>query len=254
MIFVTGDTHGKEDVLKLSPSFFKEQSKLTRDDYVIIAGDFGGVWWDNENRKNTFDRIKQNHPEIADLDIELYMEINCSDKPTLDYFENKPFTTLFVDGNHENFNKMEKYEVVEWNGGKVQFITPHIIHLMRGEVYTIDNKKIFVMGGAASIDRYRRTENISWWKQEMPTMEECNNALANLDKANWEVDYVITHSAPDNILYRINPSFEHDFITNFLFTVNKDLKFKHWYFGHYHDDWNIDEQHTMLYQKVVRVI
>ena len=44
MIFVTGDTHGEHDIHKLNTIGFPEQKGLTRDDYVIICGDFGGVW------------------------------------------------------------------------------------------------------------------------------------------------------------------------------------------------------------------
>ena len=63
----------------------------------------------------------------------------------------------------------------------------------------------------------------------------------------------LIRAAPDNILYRINPTFQHDFITNFLFTIDKDLKFKHWYFGHYHIDKEIDDKHTCLYNKIIEI-
>ena len=43
-IFVTGDTHREHDFAKLE-FFAKRNPQLTKNDYVIIAGDFGGVWW-----------------------------------------------------------------------------------------------------------------------------------------------------------------------------------------------------------------
>ena len=43
MIYVTGDTHGEHDFEKLV-AFAERRPQLTKEDYVIIAGDFGVVW------------------------------------------------------------------------------------------------------------------------------------------------------------------------------------------------------------------
>ena len=48
MIYVTGDTHIPIDIHKLDDDAFMEQKNLTKDDYVIICGDFGGVWGNGE--------------------------------------------------------------------------------------------------------------------------------------------------------------------------------------------------------------
>ena len=48
MIYVTGDTHGQIDISKLFPGSFPDGKGLTRDDYMIICGDFGGVWFGDE--------------------------------------------------------------------------------------------------------------------------------------------------------------------------------------------------------------
>ena len=120
MIYITGDTHG--DYSRFTNEEFPLQAELTKDDYVIICGDFG--IWDNSR-------------------IENY---------NFDFLESRPFTTLFVDGNHENYDLLDSYPVSEWHGGKVQIIRPNIIHLMRGQIYEIEGKKYFVMGGAACHD------------------------------------------------------------------------------------------------------
>ena len=109
MIYVTGDTHG--DFTRFDPAIFPEQAEMTKDDYVIICGDFGGVW-------NT-------DPH------------NSKENESLDWLESCPFTTLFVDGNHENFDLLNSYPVTEWNGGTVHVIRKNIIHLMRGQVFDI---------------------------------------------------------------------------------------------------------------------
>ena len=48
MVFVTGDCHG--DFRKFNERFFPIQNELTRDDIMIICGDFG-IWNDDASEK-----------------------------------------------------------------------------------------------------------------------------------------------------------------------------------------------------------
>lgn len=105
MIYITGDIHGSPE--RLGMHSFYEQKEMTRDDIVIICGDFGMVW--------------EKSGESA------------SEQYWLKWLEDKPFTTVFVCGNHENFDRLYQYPVKEWHGGKVHEIRPHVLHLMRGE-------------------------------------------------------------------------------------------------------------------------
>lgn len=120
-IFITGDTHG--DFRRFKKEVFYEQAELTKRDYVICCGDLGGIW-----------------------------DGSAEEQGQLDWLENRPFTTLFVSGNHENFDLLAKYPTEEWHGGTVQRIRPSVIHLMRGQVYDIQGKTFFTMGGASSHD------------------------------------------------------------------------------------------------------
>ncbi|NMM65457.1 metallophosphoesterase [Clostridium sp. P21] len=224
MIYITGDTHIPNDIKKLDECNFKEQVELSKNDSIIITGDFGGVW---SNSKE-----------------ELYWR---------KWLQDKSFTTLFVDGNHENFDLLNKYEVKEWNGGKVHFINDSIIHLMRGQVFNIEGKKFFTFGGAESIDKYNRVEGKSWWKEELPCKEEYEEALDNLYKNNWEVDYVITHTASTELMEQICWVKENNPLNSFFSMLQRDLKYKHWYFGHFHDDIEIDEKHTLLFEKIMNI-
>ena len=95
MIHATGDCHG--NFRRFQPEYFPEQAGMTKNDVVIIAGDFGGVWFGDSR-----------------------------DDETLDWLERLPFTLAFVCGNHENYDALERYPVAEWHGGKVSsyiFIT-----------------------------------------------------------------------------------------------------------------------------------
>ena len=223
-IYITGDTHIPIDIHKLSKKNWTEQNQLTKNDYLIICGDFGGVW-DNSKEEQYW----------------------------LKWLNQKSLTTLFVDGNHENFDSLNSYPVEIWNGGKVHRIKENIIHLMRGQVFEIGGKKVFTMGGASSHDKEHRKEGKSWWSDELPSEDEYNEALSNLDKDNWKVDLVITHCAADNIQSQIAYWYEHDKLTNFLETVRRDLDYGKWYFGHYHIDKNATNKDVCIYKNIIKV-
>ena len=121
MIYATGDLHG--NTLRFQPQYFPEQAGMTKDDYMIVCGDFGCVW--NGDK---------------------------SDDPQLDRLEALPFTVLFLDGNHENFDALNEHPVEQWHGGKVHKIRPHVIHLMRGQAFKLQGCTFFTMGGAQSHD------------------------------------------------------------------------------------------------------
>lgn len=226
MIYITGDTHIPIDVFKLSESNFPEQKQMTKEDFVIVCGDFGGVW----NRTG---------------------ERGADEKFWVDWLNKKPFTTLFVDGNHENHQLLNTFPVEKKYGGKVHVIDKSVYHLMRGEVFTLDNKKFFCMGGATSVDKDRRTPGISWWPEELPSKKEMDYAMRNLDKHDWNVDYIITHCAPTSVVKSIAYWYEIDSLNDFLQVIYEKIKFKHWFFGHYHYDSKLDEKFTAVYEHIV---
>lgn len=42
MIYITGDTHG--GFQRFGSKYFPQQTQMGRNDYMIICGDFGGLW------------------------------------------------------------------------------------------------------------------------------------------------------------------------------------------------------------------
>lgn len=220
--YITGDLHGNHDMHKLSTEAFPESKMLTKRDYVIICGDFGCVWDGGRQDK--------------------YMQ---------DWLNDKPFTTLFVDGNHENFPLLNAMPIEEWNGGKVHRVSDSIIHLMRGQVFEIDGLKFFTMGGASSHDKQYRREGVSWWPEELPSDSEYVEALSNLDLHKWEVDFVLSHCAPDSVMNQLADWYEHDKLTNFLETVRQDLSYDWWFFGHYHTNKAVTAVDICLYEQFV---
>lgn len=228
MIFISGDTHGRNDFAKLI-KFSSEHPNLTKADYMIIAGDFGAVW----------------NAKTLEEDLKPYSDL--------------PFTVLFVDGNHENFDLLNSYPIEMWNGGKVHNIKPDIIHLMRGQVFEIEGKTFFAFGGATSIDKDWRIEGRDWWAQENPTFEEYDEGVVNLKRYNNKVDYIITHTCGERALMypplRTRSIVMHAFSENKMLSNFEDMvEYKHWYFGHYHMDGDLNDKMTVLYQEIREII
>ena len=247
MIYITGDCHSNFE--RVNEENFPIQKEMIKDDYVIICGDFGGVW--------TFE------------------EESSREKEVLEWLNEKNFTTLFVDGNHENFTRLYNYPVEEWHGGKVHKIRDSVLHLMRGEIFEINNKKIFTFGGAKSHDiqegilnldeeekiytfrkrgAHFRIRDYSWWDLELPTEEEMKNGIENLRKVNFKVDYIISHCCPTNVQALLSDgTYQKDYLTEYLQKILEKCEFKKWFFGHYHDNKLINSKFYLLYEDIIPI-
>lgn len=226
-IFITGDTHNNLEINRLSRKRFPLGRELSKQDIVLVAGDFGFPW----------DGLK-------------------SDEYWLNWIEDLPFSVAFCDGNHINFSLLYQYPTELWNGGQTHILRPHIHHLMRGEIFNFKDKKMFVFGGARSTDQYRRKEGISWWPQEQASYQECDYAAENLRKHNFQIDYILTHCAPNYIVDKLYPyENQYDSTTNFLEKfVRMSCKFNMWVMGHYHLDRNYDNnKYNILYQDIMEL-
>ncbi len=246
MIYITGDCHG--DYRRFSTENFPEQKKMTREDFVIVCGDFG--YWD---------RSKEQEWQRK-------------------WLSEKPFTLLWVDGNHENYDMLAELPVEEWHGGKVQYIKENVIHLMRGQVYELNGRKFFTMGGASSHDiqdgilepddpdfeeKFQQLEqrgalfrvnHRSWWAEELPSEAEYLEARANLERVHWNVDYIISHCCPSSIQDVFSGGmFKKDALTEFFDEVRQKCTFRYWFFGHYHSNMVIEKKYAMLYEQIIRL-
>jgi len=240
MIVIIGDTHGGDrmgssNALK-NPQMKRICESYDREfpDYVIVVGDFGYVWSADPNNKE-----------------ELYW---------LRWLSEKPYKILFVDGNHENHERLSLLESVDMFGADVGKVRDNIFHLRRGRIYTIENKKFFAFGGAMSVDKEWRIDRVSWWKEEEPTYAECAIALENLEKAGNTVDIVLTHTAPKTILETFAEKYliatdriQEDSVARFLDEVYRRTEFKNWFFGHFHTPWT-HESFQCLYGSSIAIL
>ena len=240
-IFITGDTHHLQDTSRIEMFDSRIGKDLTADDYLIIVGDFGGVWTGQKIRNVDFPRDYYASLNMLDYDNETQV-----------YWEKKPYTVLFIDGNHENHDALNLYPTEVWNGGKIHRVYKNTLHLMRGQVFTIGRRTFFTMGGAETTDMDRRLEGFSWWKREIPVEEEFEEALSILEEYDFSVDYVLTHCCPEGVIryFERSPNILTRFFDN-LITAYK-IQFKEWYFGHYHADKDFNNFHC-LFNRVIRL-
>lgn len=226
-LFLTGDTHGGLSVGKLSEKNWPEQNNLNREDLLIILGDFGFIWSDEPNNAERY-----------------WMEL----------FNERNYRVAFVDGNHENHPRLSEMPEVSFHGGIAGQVSENIWHLKRGEIYRIGNKDIFVMGGADSIDKFARKPGISWWKDEIPSPEEMEHALNNLEKYDYNVDYILTHTLPKKVVSSFMRWFEktYDPAAIFLDIVNDHCSYEKWFGAHFHEDFEYGK-FQVLYQQIIEV-
>ena len=241
MLYVTGDCHGEYE------RFSSRKFPGGPEDMVLVCGDFG-VRPEEDRSQRYWSR----------------------------WLGEKPFTLLFCTGNHEYFPRLNALPMEGWMGGRIHRLAPNVIHLMDGEVFHIQGRTIFVMGGAQSHDvedglldpaapdysarkreMYRRrgryrTVGVDWWPEELPDPALYDWTRANLERAGWKVDVVVTHCAPRGVQEKLAEGYPVNHLTDFLEEVRQRLDFGAWYCGHYHREGQADGV-TCLYGSILPV-
>ena len=231
-VFVCGDVHGDLDIAKLNKFARGDGASLTKEDFVVVAGDMGIVWSTDQN-------------SVRELILR-------------DRYEEYPWTTLFIDGNHENFHRLRtefypRYESrVE---GVVTPITEHVWHLQRGSMYNLHGHNVYCFGGGVSIDADRRTQGVTYWLEELPSFMEMKLGMDVLRKKGESVDYVITHCPPQSVMAQVFATLklhgggehprsllEKPFREYLDEVIRMTPNRKGWFFGHMHidQDYHVD--------------
>lgn len=222
-IYLTGDTHGRFERIEE----FCRAFKTTKSDTLIILGDAGINY-----HEDSYDNLVKK------------------------YLSELPITIFSIQGNHEQRpSNIPTYKEIEWHGAKVyrEDAYRNLLFAKDGEIYTLNNKKVLVIGGAYSIDKeIRLARGYKWFKDEQPSDQIKQQTEENLNKANWEVDTVLTHTAPlkyeptEVFLKGVDQSKVDKTTEKWLDTIEDKLSYKHWYLGHYHTEKKIDKIRIMF--------
>ena len=223
MIYITGDMHGDTDRLSKT-----ELSMMRSGDTLIVCGDFGFIW-NNDTKETQF----------------------------LNRLGKRKYNICFVDGTHENFDALSDFPVVMWNGGRAHKIRDNVYHLMRGQVFEIEKKKIFTMGGGEDPELdLHETYDLSE-RKEIPSSQEMLNGVSNLEKHDYKVDYIITHEPPakirDFLLVSSNKSLRVTALGAYFDELSQQTEFKKWYFASLHVDKFISDSFSSLFRNIVTI-
>lgn len=220
MVYIIGDLHG--DINRLKEPAIK---RLTRHDTLIVLGDFGFLW-------------KGGAKEAA----------------AIKWLGKRRYNLLFIEGTNDNYDLLKEYPVGEFAGGRARVISGQLRQLMRGDVFTIDGLKLFCFGGGDTQDKSERIEGVNWWRSEMPTADELDNAENNLAKHGWQVDYILTHEPTAKIALFIDQDrLETNRLNRFFDDIAQRTTYKTWYCGSCHRDMAIGTKAGIVYRTLVQL-
>ncbi len=214
MIYFVSDLHGDINF----KGFNEYLEKAGDDDLLIILGDMELEFKDTDENKHFTQKFLSAKKRIA-----------------------------FLDGNHENYGYINSFPEDEWMGGKVHRLSDNIVHLKRGNTYTIDGKTFFVFGGCKSTSKWK--EMGLWFPGEEPEDKEIALAYENLKKHNYKFDYILTHK------YEPYPGYEPICyplreLTRF---IDKNVEFTRWFAGHCHWMGKFDDKHIIIYDELTKI-
>ena len=257
MIYITGDTHGQYRQFKSRKiRGLRGKSRKHGEDTLIICGDFGFLWDGSRKEQKILQKIgKLRH------------------------------NTLFVDGVHENFKMLSEYPAETWKGGLTLHICGNLRYLCRGQVFEIEDSKIFTMGGGVREDigvkpaesMEEEAEEIENYipdlaAPETPTAEDIAESLKNLAAAGGRVDYVITYEPPGSVgdfrtittgrkTVGRGKTVHSDAIRTvgtvseklgFLDEIEKQITYGRWFFGKHHVNRIVTDKVFAVFDGVIR--
>ncbi len=212
-IYIAGDTHRNFERIYN----FCERTGTTKNDIMIILGDAG-----------------------------INLMLSSMDDSLKSELELMPITLFCIHGNHEErpFN-IPSYEEQQWHGGIVYTDPryPSLIFAKDGEIYDFNGQNYIAIGGAYSVDKYiRLMRGYPWFISEQPSDEIKLYVEHQLDKIGWQIDGVLSHTTPKSyeptwaFLSSIDQSRVDKTTEIWLDKIEKKLKYKYWYAGHFHVD------------------
>ena len=218
MIYVTGDLHG--DLKRFKQRKIK---RLKKDDTLIVCGDCGFVYAEDKQEEKA-----------------------------LKWLSKRKYNVLFVDGAHDKTELLEKYEFCDFAGSKARRINERVYMLLRGTVYTIEDKRIFAFGSGLSESYNIISDIISSDAGSLPTTEETQNGIENLASVDNQIDYIVTYDAPVSAKTYIGEA-NHNGLNTYFEEIYKLANFKCWYFGRYHKDKAVTRLFKAVYEDVLPV-
>lgn len=248
--YITGDKHGDFS------SVFHLQNRLqcfTEHDTIILLGDAGFNYYVSETKD------KDKRPYKLQKGARKLQSLLSSQIPS---------TIFSIHGNHEaRPESIEGFEKRAWNGGEVWFHPdfPSLLYAVDGEVYTFNEKNYLVIGGAYSVDKWYRIEqieegnqNVKWFKDEQISEEAMKKVEEKIEEMDGEIHGVFSHTCPEKyiptelFIAGVDQSSVDRRMEKWLDEIEEKLHYDIWYFGHFHGEKKIDKM--CMYNQNIEIL
>lgn len=88
----------------------------------------------------------------------------------------------------------------------------------------------------------------------MPSDEEMEEGRRNLQNCNNTVDFIVTHCCSSSTQVTLSfGAYKQDILTSYLEEIKQTVQYKKWFFGHYHDNRNVNAEEILLYEQMIRI-
>lgn len=242
MLYLTGDTHGDivERFSYRENPFLRE---LTKDDVVVVLGDVG-LMWPLENKTDT--------EKAADY--------------IMRQLESKPFTIIFLFGNHDNYDYAETLPEITWSCGPVSIEDGYVRPVVIGDKtyknrYMVDSWTVADLSGyhcllcahadSHDIEHLYREDDIegiamakrrgewyrvaheSWWPQEKLDIDTVEPFIKKHEDEHF--DAILTHDCPSLFCKEFGLAATEQ--EEYFDSLRERLDFDVWVHGHMHKEW-----------------
>lgn len=228
--------------------------------FAYVTGDCHGVF-DKFNNFNPIDKTTTAVFLLGDTGANYYGgKRDLRTKNTLTSFGVRFY---LVRGNHEKrpedlFTMETIYDEDVCGDVYYEPFWPNIRYLMDGGVYTVCGKRILVIGGAYSVDKfYRIQQGWNWFEKEQLSELERTNILNAVQGQYF--DFVFTHTCPyefqptELFLSCIDQSTVDNSTEKWLSEVAANINWDYWCFGHYHKDMIIRPNVFMFQDEIIDI-
>ena len=174
-----------------------------------------------------------------------------------------PITLFCIHGNHEQRpDTIDSYAEKRWHGGIVYWEEdyPNLLFAKDGEIFDLDGKQTIVIGGAYSIDKMIRViYGYGWWADEQPSDEIKRYVEEQLEKRNWKIDVILSHTVPlkyeprEMFMTGVDQSNVDKSTEEWLDWIEEKLEYQKWYCGHYHTEKKIGKV-DMKYKEIEKFL
>lgn len=236
MLYFHGDIHG--DILtNFSYNKNPEMRKLTPNDYLIILGDCGVPWNDYTFKEDIY---------------------------KLNWLNDRPYKTIFITGNHDNYDLIEQMPQISFHQGIARQavynnkIYKNIFYIDKPTFLYLNQYDILIIPGADSHDiqdgiidgtqkdwrktyklakqsgkKFMRVSHVTWWPQEKVQVNLVNQLIK--EKNIKYVHFILSHECPANQLWQTNRRFQSNKGQIFLEQIQNTIEYDIWLHGHLHD-------------------